>query len=63
MSNKEISEVLASFLPKLQSLSQDKKLMLFQLNDVDDKQSVVTATIHSSRNNQFFADEHIFGLF
>ena len=55
--------MLASFLPKFQSLSQGNELLLFQLNDADDKQTVVAATIHSSRNNQPFAEELIFRLF
>ena len=63
MSNQEISEVLASFLPKFQSLSQGNKLLLFQLNDADDKQTVVAAIIQSSQSNQPFAEEHIFRLF
>ena len=63
MSNQEISEVLASFMPKFLSLSQGNKLLQFQLNDADDKQTVAAATIHSSRSNQPFAEEHTFWLF
>ena len=58
MSNQEISEV-----PKFQSLSQGNKLLLFQMNDADDKQTVVAAIILSSRSNQPFTEEHIFDCF